>query len=1727
MKKYLLTLIALVCAVTGAWADDTYNFGTGNGSSATIDGTTITINVNNAGEFATWVASLGDGTTPTLATVQACTNVTFTGTLDATDLAKFDQFTASPVDFDLTGISLVSGTSISSTVLYSAASSYFIKLPATIPVTNNFLNNSYNLVAISVNGTTTKAYIRYNSVTGGSNGTLAKIPAGTETIVLYTGGENNLGSYGTAGNPVIADSDLHNLYPANFVNCNPTTLDLSNVTAWTAADFGTNFTNYQAVSGETTTNAERWANVVDPSNRLSVTGTIDATRMEYIRKNFKCESIDLSGATLDPDASILQVNSTLRTLTLPAGTTITDAIKSSLSAQCPDLLYVYSPTNTAQTATDQTVPDYVFVVNGGGLHQGIINESKLCKSAYIKVESYNPLLAEDVTFGYYDAWDHAFHDYAYLDFSGANVTPDIMKDFTYANTNEQPDHRIILPDNWSYDDMAKVASGKGLKLVALYSYDGTRLNILGLSFSYSSTALADSRIVRSGTTAVDFVQGTYNNTTYGMFTSSMLDAINNANTPASIKNASVSVSNVNFAMTFSNTNLTVIDLEGVNASNNVLNVDACSSLTYLNLGGATVGNVDASVASMQSVNLLGTTINGYADFSNATSLQRITVDTKITGALTATGCTNLMRISNTGTIGSIAANGSTGDGNTLTRLSTFINSGTVGDVNLSYTGLSNVTNTGTVDNFTATNCSSLTALSMAGTVNGDINLTDCDNLASLNVANATINNQGTSTGDIILTRSSATNPSSISDDAYSNIKDKITKADSGQASLVIVPGFTAKEEAKQDVSVAGVTAEDCALTVTIGDTGKTMTQLLKEYYHLLHSNVAVADVTVATHLSTLSICNLTVNGEITADDIMTINGLTFGADNSAGVIWHDATLNLDGATLASGVSLSANKIANATINNIILPQDLDKTVVKAENFSGCTNLNAAVSLDADRTTMVGYVKKPGTLRTTLDQVPDIRINPWQYNCNLKYVTLSGSLLASDIATSSVNLNNNGNYELSANGNAIYTAFENDSKLATLDIENAKFVDARDNSLTHAANMTLANLGWAGITELKMSLQMDTIPANFLYNCKQINNLKIPYCYRWIKDAAFHLSGLNHITTTDANGAEIDNGENTYTLSKNLLEIGTNPGNDENGFPKSPDYPVFGAYNSGTVSDVYILRNGYEDGSTFTPTKCYRGTFASGMTYGWGGFDGGNIYCRDKYKNGSFLFTILHYPDKASLPTASNTDANYVTMEKSYTDITKQYTKKDQTGAVDANGDAIPWPTFAELGRSYNQAIRRLIWADWTPIYGENPDGNILGGTINFDPTTLPDGVQNASPQTRFDLEYVGWHEFVLSKATYVAPDEKVEDEVVIREYEQDGWYTFCIPFDMTRAQVLELMGIPASTKTVTNKLIDNNTVTVVPDDMMPDIRTLKQVTRNGTNSQVTLILSKNLNGGEYWNIDLSDASQSAYANNSNGVVIRGGYPYLIKPYKRITDGFTNLGRVVLARYEFPLDQSTVETGSATSDTYIEIGGQYTGETSKFAKPFTKHKIQASNASEGGSGYLDYDSSHKYYYTFMGQYWRQALPLYSYYMVSHVWYFYKTLQSNYYWNPYKCIINVNTDYNTETNVTNYTNESTIPEEVAKDEKGHAVFKDALQLVYGNGNDDSFTTSGKEYIFMFDDGITELDSDGNQTTAISRLDNEDVIITTGKVYNMSGQFVGNSIEGLPHGLYIRNGKKVVVK
>lgn len=693
-----------------------------------------------------------------------------------------------------------------------------------------------------------------------------------------------------------------------------------------------------------------------------------------------------------------------------------------------------------------------------------------------------------------------------------------------------------------------------------------------------------------------------------------------------------------------------------------------------------------------------------------------------------------------------------------------------------------------------------------------------------------------------------------------------------------------------------------------------------------------------------------------------------------------------------------------------------------------------------------------------------------------------------------------------------------------------------------------------------------LPDGALNTCGLIDNLCIPHNYEQIGAGAFLNSSINHITTTDAAGALIDNGDHTYTLSANIKKLGNAPVGTSNitVVDGQSNVDVTNAtIDNNTVfphgqqiTDVYVL-------ATKTPI-CYKNTFPADILYGWGGFDGMLPYCRDKYHNGSDWFAVLRFPSQESwaATAAANKDATYAQMKQQYTDVNKVYTKMEQTGAVDANGDPIAWPTFAEMKRVYNQATMNLTWNDWTTTYdgqqqveqgGQNPIAK-EGNTGTLDPSGI--GSKAAGDKTGdYDFAgYEGWHQFVLSQATYVEPDEVTPET---REYEDAGWFTFCIPYDMTKKQVCEWLGVPASAGNITCKYGEE----VVNEAKMPDIRQLQSVTRHkstgsGDKNVVKFRLTTNLYNGEaghYLDFDRSKAGASRFTTASAGgtgdsdPVLRGGIPYIIKAYKRKGEKIKsyNLGQYIMTRYgdQFKQTAACLNRG----EKFYEYLGASSGDkivTLKFSKPYEEAVVVAADDAQPAS-YLTYNdngTSRPYEYALVGTFWNQKLPRYCFYQSKGTWYR-NTNENNYQWSAYKCVI-MAVPTVAETSYSGYEghngqNYRVNPSALGAIEGGKSFYPSVtgtdklngtLKIVFADGrDDDDFQTSGSNarYAFAFDDGIMEYDENGEEVTAIDRLDGGDIVPTDGKVYNMAGQYVGNNLNALGSGLYIVNGKKIVVK
>lgn len=263
----------------------------------------------------------------------------------------------------------------------------------------------------------------------------------------------------------------------------------------------------------------------------------------------------------------------------------------------------------------------------------------------------------------------------------------------------------------------------------------------------------------------------------------------------------------------------------------------------------------------------------------------------------------------------------------------------------------------------------------------------------------------------------------------------------------------------------------------------------------------------------------------------------------------------------------------------------------------------------------------------------------------------------------------------------------------------------------------------------------------------------------------------------------------------------------------------------------------------------------------------------------------------------------------------------------------------------------------------------------------------------------------------------------------------------------------------------------------PIVKTMDRVVRNSDNNKITV----------YFDTDLYAA-----ATGDNDIVIKKHESYLIKPYMD--------------------DAKLAQAARVFSDAELKPeGGVW---------PILRTKL----AEKQGA----VEEAESYNYTFMGGYIDAPRPAYCYYLgvkdgkAAFKWQ--TTASTKNSWKAYTSIIVVGRagEKATDSEELNTTSEHNAKVQIDK----HAeVTKDGENYYFSFLNDlDDFATSAgvKEMSLSF----VSVDEDGN-ATAITRVNGEEFDGKANAVYSISGQNMGNSVNGLAKGMYIINGKKYMVK
>lgn len=693
---------------------------------------------------------------------------------------------------------------------------------------------------------------------------------------------------------------------------------------------------------------------------------------------------------------------------------------------------------------------------------------------------------------------------------------------------------------------------------------------------------------------------------------------------------------------------------------------------------------------------------------------------------------------------------------------------------------------------------------------------------------------------------------------------------------------------------------------------------------------------------------------------------------------------------------------------------------------------------------------------------------------VKNLVMSGKLRFSDIAANDDNYGKDGHFGSEegvadddvkpnaafSSGNALLYM-----QLSTADFSNAVFPTQTDMVFSRAAR-------YSDVTEFKLptSAEMTVIPDNCMNGFSNIQELCVPANYEVIGENAFReMTGLKKMTTTRVQEGNVtDRGEKTIVLSANLKEI---------------KYGAFWGING--IYDVYVLAE--------KAPLCVSGAFDEAMLYGNNGFKNVHPIQRVNYINGERVIGVLHYPR-----VCAGTDE-----EKNYTDITREYTLLDETGAMNGEGELIAWPKHEEFGRSWAQARKEVEGSEGKLAYTWNA---WAAGASTYEEAVEKGGIDNTCT---YNTDYMGWHEFVLAESYH----RKAQNDEQTRNYsrfKENDWYTLCVPYNITRSMLRDILGAePGSEVTV-----DGKTITAGADGLYPDVRTLVQVKRSRNKSLVTFVFSDNLAEKEVGGIKGADvviendgrtyryvAPEFVGDNGDDPVIIKGGYPYIVKPY-------------------LPADKLSL---SALGEYLVNIpvvGNSPVGYTvngmsrTATAAPYPEHKVHAidedkSTADAPTYVYLENNAAEPYFYHFIGtySYKESEIPMYGFFLgvqkntKKHL--FFRATSAGREWTRYSALM-------------------------AGRSAGSIVIspdanEDNIYLDFSCDNDyfgaETGTPSAAKVAMSFGD-------DGN-TTGIIDINNVEKHVTGGAVYSISGKYMGTSVEGLPKGAYIMDGRKFVVR
>ena len=851
--------------------------------------------------------------------------------------------------------------------------------------------------------------------------------------------------------------------------------------------------------------------------------------------------------------------------------------------------------------------------------------------------------------------------------------------------------------------------------------------------------------------------------------------------------------------------------------------------------------------------------------------------------------------------------------------------------------------------------------------------------------------------------------------------------------------------------------------------------------HVLQTRVLKQDViTSLSHFTPedfKSAVEFVFSGNLSCNDLTFFSGVESKRVNLTNV-------NLVTSTFTDKTKFEAlEEMKNDNIEYLALPNaDADTTATLFPTLKeNMPNLKGVGYFNGNTFTAQTWTDRGGVC--ILTAMMQSKLIPSGNTSNVKSIRISGPVNAEDLGRESTNVDANGHLtfkitEAKVQDDAVDPLYQKTITSSTSDDGYA---------LSHGAfpyaNFVSADLSGAEIDEsypndLCLSLlacysNCETIalprtgkeiPVGCFANFHELTSLCIPESYECIRSLAFqNVNALRMITTTSGDSI-VSLGDSTMVISSNMKLIET------------------GAFsNVEKIVDVYCRGN--------EAPEAQRWAFNTTMTYGNSGFSPSAAITRKNYVNSGKPITVLHFP------TSCTPD-----QVKKYTDPTREYSITDGQGTTDGKGHYLVWPNQSEFIRSYVQGHTGYTWKAWDAQ--REPFNNGLVYALNEGMQahqTQADSLwkMNDSPSgTKFydssdktaQKDYRGWHEFALvANYNYEEPDPIYD----FGNVKDNNWWTLCLPFDMTKKNLRLVFGNPNPKDGID---IDNTAD-------YPRICELVGVERNLATHSIVLQFGKDL--------VMNTSETDATVPGEDAVIMKAGHPYLIKP--KMPDAESE-SEWVPSRHVLKYSQM--------NKNFSELLAQYGADGVGGILRDNIKDVKAVAATKAGAS----EEKDTYYYRFIATFASWYIPQYSYFLGWYkngpAWWWKPTTTSTLrQWAPNTCIILVTK------------NSDEAPKFVTSAGVQEVAHWDVTRSGFEYCADDTFAdmkVSGSKRAGMLFDFV----GDPGSTTGISH-----VVIDTSKadpsavapVYNLNGQLVSRdgSIEGLGKGIYIKNGKKFIVK